>query len=88
MCVFFAGMRFSFGEDDIGIREGEGNLRVVVTSRGLYSGNVTVEVLPMTLSQFTAAGTPLPHSLSASDDPAEEGNSSYIVIMLIFACYL
>ena len=50
-----------FGEDDFSEREGNGKLRVVVVADGEFTGSITVQVVPITVTQFQNQGlTPLP----------------------------
>lgn len=81
-------MNVDFGEDDVSIRERGGSLRVVLTYRRQIHGvNISVQVVPMTLTQFTATGTPLPQGVSLADDPAEEGNQSSVPTSVLWGEY-
>lgn len=61
---YFLAWNLRFGEGDFSEREGDGNLEAVVIGGGDFIGNVTVQVIPMTVSQFQNQGlTPFPDTL-------------------------
>ncbi len=59
-----------FGENDYPGDETSGTLRVGVSKDGSNTGNITVQVTPMTASQFTALYGAIPCNVTARD-PAE-----------------
>ena len=62
--LFFLALNLRFGEGDFSEREGDGNLEVVVIGGGDFIGNVTVQIIPITVSQFQSQGlTPFPDTL-------------------------
>lgn len=85
----FAGLNVDFGEHDIIVHERDRSLKVAVIYRHLQVGmNVSVQVVPMTLAQFTATGRPLPLGVSVTDDPAEEGNNDTECYPCIYSIYI
>ena len=74
----FLALDLHFGEGDFSIREGDGKLRAIVVAQGEFSGSVTIQVVPMTVTQFLSRGlTPVPDALNNLDlDPAEAGKSN------------
>ncbi len=58
-----------FGENDYFGDETSGTLRVGVSKDGSNTGNITAQVTPMTLSQFTALYGANPYTTNM--DPAE-----------------
>ncbi len=58
-----------FGKNDYPGDE-TGTLRVGVSKDGSNTGNITVQVTPMTASQFTASYGAIPYNVTAMD-PAE-----------------
>ena len=64
-----------FGEADFSLREDGGPLEALVVAQGGLTGNITIEVTPMTVSQFTMQGlSPLSDDLGSLDH-AEQGMS-------------
>ena len=72
-----AAMEINLSESDIKEYEKEGKIPIRITAtRGSLGkeGNVTLHVVPLTLTQFRATGRSLPKSLSMQEyDPAEAG---------------
>lgn len=68
-------LQLKFGEDDFSLQEQDGSLKVPVTATGELSGTITIQVVPMTTTQFLKQGlTPVPDTLNDPNvDPAEAG---------------
>ena len=74
-----------FGEDDFSEREGNGKLRVVVVADGEFTGSITVQVVPITVTQFLNQGlAPLPQTLDLND--ANLGQAKAGSIILNYSC--
>ena len=83
-CFFFLlALDLHFGEDDFSEKEGNGKLKAVVVAGGEFTRSITVQVIPMTVSQFQSQGlTPLPDLNDPSFDQAKAGS-----IIFNFSCH-
>lgn len=71
---FFAALYLQFGEADFSLREDRSPLEVIVVSRGEFDGDITLQIIPMSVMQFVKQDlTPLPDSLGDLDH-AESGD--------------
>lgn len=71
---FFAALYLHFGEADFSLREDRSPLEVIVVSRGDFDGDITLQIIPMSVTQFVKQDlTPLPDSLGDLDH-AESGD--------------
>ena len=70
--IIIAAMEVKFGENDYIVNENDESLTVPIIASQDIQENVTIELIPMTLYQFSATGTSLPDN-AANQDPAEAG---------------
>ena len=83
-------MNLHFGENDFSEREGNGKLEAVVVADGDFTGEITVQVIPITVSQFQDQGlTPLPETNALDlNDPnlgqAKAGRHTVVFIIMVY----
>lgn len=69
-------MEVGFAEADYAVGEDEGSIRIVLTVTGQVEkdSGVTLEVVPMTLSEYQNMTGALPSGVRVDNDPAEPGS--------------
>ena len=74
-------MKLGFGDDDKKTTENDGSVRMSVSASEV-DGSVTVEVIPMTIDEYTSmtGDTYILESIGVEYDPAEAGMS------LLYTC--